>query len=430
MHSHTDGEMAIPRVFNSNTPFIIVSGGSELTFLSKEENNQGCEEEKESLVQAITPHLGRVMQHGTAKHMVTQGREESEENPCVSIVAQAEREDFQEFSPTITQGPFSRSQQLKKLRSVSKESAFISDTEDEDFDVSTKRSHYHWQRKQRRKARTRQSPEEGGEPPVICGLWVQEIDWLKSADAENVAAASSAELIPPPPQFTDSVLCSCCHRDTHSSTCDEGCSCAELGDFVRESEDVSPSEDLCRSIMSDETSSSEDRTGSDFDCGLDQTSESICTHDGDSDSSCCAEDDTQTPERLGVEANVSDSNFDLMHVSGFNLSHVDWDYNSDDPSDTGEVLNAVGGRVTKMPKLCASPLLEDLIKDTLEDWTHNMAHNEGLIFHHQLQPRGCQYREGEEYSILHHIQNGSYGDVFCVQDKRTGFKCAAKRVSQ
>lgn len=92
MHSHTDGEMAIPRVFNSNTPFIIVSGGSELTFLSKEENNQGCEEEKESLVQAITPHLGRVMQHGTAKHMVTQGREESEENPCVSIVAQAESE--------------------------------------------------------------------------------------------------------------------------------------------------------------------------------------------------------------------------------------------------------------------------------------------------------------------------------------------------
>lgn len=48
----------------------------------------------------------------------------------------------------------------------------------------------------------------------------------------------------------------------------------------------------------------------------------------------------------------------------------------------------------------------------------------------QLQPSCSQYREGEEYCILHHIQNGSYGDVFCVRDKRTGFECAAKRVSQ
>lgn len=48
----------------------------------------------------------------------------------------------------------------------------------------------------------------------------------------------------------------------------------------------------------------------------------------------------------------------------------------------------------------------------------------------QLEPTGSQYREGEEYCILQHIQNGSYGDVFCVRDNRTGFECAAKRVSQ
>lgn len=46
----------------------------------------------------------------------------------------------------------------------------------------------------------------------------------------------------------------------------------------------------------------------------------------------------------------------------------------------------------------------------------------------QLQPSRCQYREGEEYRILRHIQNGSYGDVFCVRDAATGFTCAAKRV--
>ena len=82
--------MAIPRVFNSNTPFIIAAGGSELSFLGKEDDGHVGEEEKESLVQVIAPHLSRVMQHGTAKHVVTAGQEVTAENPCVSIVAQAE----------------------------------------------------------------------------------------------------------------------------------------------------------------------------------------------------------------------------------------------------------------------------------------------------------------------------------------------------
>lgn len=90
MHTNSDTEMAIPRVFNANTPFTIMTGGSELSFLSKEDNSQGCEEEKESLVQAIAPHLSRVMQHGTAKHVVTEDHGESEDNLCVCIVAQAE----------------------------------------------------------------------------------------------------------------------------------------------------------------------------------------------------------------------------------------------------------------------------------------------------------------------------------------------------
>lgn len=30
--------------------------------------------------------------------------------------------------------------------------------------------------------------------------------------------------------------------------------------------------------------------------------------------------------------------------------------------------------------------------------------------------------------MLRHVQNGSYGDVFSMRDKQTGFTCAAKRV--
>nr|XP_008296491.1 PREDICTED: uncharacterized protein LOC103369530 [Stegastes partitus] len=411
-----DRGMAIPRMLNSNTPFIIVAGGSELSFLGKEDDDgQGCEEEKDSLVQAIAPHLSRVMQLGTAKQVVLEGHEE---NPCVSIVAQAEREDFQEFSPTNTQSPYSRSQLLQKHRPLSKEAAVMSDTEDEDVD---KLQHYHLQRKQRRKPRAQQNQEEGEEPPIIRGLWVQEIDWLKS---------TSAEIIPPPPQFTDSADL-CMYEDE--------CDC------VRRLEES----DQLGSADPDDTSSSEDR-GSDSDCSLD--CESVCTHESESDSSFCLEADVQ--DRLGVEANASNSTFDLMHVSGFNSSsHAEWDSGSteclqsllgvsdhafphssvsvsgcDDTSH--KVFDELRGKVTKIPKLFVSAFHRGLIKQILNDWKSTKPANEGLIFHHQLQPNTSRYREGEEYCVLRRIQNGSYGDVFCVRDNSTGFRCAAKRVSQ
>nr|XP_046232537.1 mitogen-activated protein kinase kinase kinase 14 isoform X2 [Scatophagus argus] len=422
--------MAIPRLFNSNTPFVIVTGGSELTFLGKEDSSQGCEEEKDSLVQVMAPHLNRVMQHGTAKHVAAEGREE---DPCVSIVAQAESEDFQEFSPTNTQCPYARSQLLRKHR---KEPTFRSDTEDEDLDVAR----YHFQRKQRRKT-GRQIHEGGEERPIIRGLWVQEIDWLKSSDRETT---SCAEIIPPPPQFTDSAS-----QLLQSCLCED---CADVCECVLE--DVSLSEDQDRSADTNDTSSTEDRGGSDSDCDcdLERDSESVCTHESESDSSCGAEDGIQ------AEAAVSDLTFDLMHLSGFNSSsHAGWDSDSTgcvqsllgisgstyapsavntpqcafgfhDMSDTDTVLEILRGRVTQMPKLSVSPFFKGLIKQTLSDWKTSKPLNEGLIFHHQLRPSSCQYREGEEYCILHHIQNGSYGDVFCVRDKRTGFKCAAKRV--
>ncbi|KAF1373530.1 hypothetical protein PFLUV_G00239840 [Perca fluviatilis] len=430
MHSH--GEMAIPRMFNSNTPFVIVTGGSELSFLGKEDNNgQGREEEKDSLVQAIAPHLSRVMQLGTAKHVAPEGKDVTEEDPCVSIVAQAEREDFQEFSPTNTQCPYSRSQLLKKQRSLSMETSLPSDTEDEDFAVAARLPLHPLQKKQCRKTR-RQIQEDGEERPIIRGLWVQEIDWLKSAGRETTSS-SSAEIIPPPPQFTDRCL--------GDSSVYEGCA------------------DVCiRGLLpvdTDDTSSSDPGGGSDSDCGLEQDSESIYTHESESDSSCGAEDDTQTPASFGAEARMSSLTFDLMQVSGFTSTcHAEWDFDStgcvqsllgnsdttsavntfqcafsfDDTSDIDTVLDGLRGRVTRLPKLFVSPFFRDLIKRTLNAWKTTTSVNEGLIFHHQLQPSSSQYREGEEYCILHNIQNGSYGDVFCVRDKRTGFQCAAKRI--
>ncbi|XP_026206423.1 uncharacterized protein LOC113155902 isoform X2 [Anabas testudineus] len=437
MHPDSDRDMAIPRMFNSNTPFIIVTGGSELSFLCKEDDGQGCEEEKESLVQAIAPHLSRVMQHGTAKHVISEGQEESEENPCVCIVAQAESEDFQEFSPTNTQSPSSSrySQLLKKYRPLGKDASLLSDAEDEDFILVNKLPQYQLQRKQRRKIRTRQIQEDGEEPPIIRGLWVQEIDWLKSAERKTT---SPAEIIPPPPQFTDPASVLCSHGDL-SSCIYKSCTCADVCVCVRGLEAVSPSEDQYRSADTEDTSSTEDRGDLDTDCGLEQDSDSFCTHESESDSSCCVEDDIR--DNFGVE-DTSNSPFDLMHVSGFNsssshrdstgceqsllgLSDSSWCFN--DRNDVDTVLDELRGRVTQIQKF-VSPFFSDLIKQTTNDWKTKKHVNEGLIFHHQLQPISSQYREGEEYCILHHIQNGSYGDVFSVRDKRTGFECAAKKI--
>ncbi|XP_054899169.1 uncharacterized protein LOC129368276 isoform X2 [Poeciliopsis prolifica] len=369
--------MAIPRMLNSNTPFTIVTGGSEISFLGKEESSQGCEEEAESLVQAIGPHLTRVMQLGTAKHVITN---DLEGIPCVSIVAQAEREDFQEFSPSNTQNPCLRPHLLQKHRSFSEDAALLSNTEDEVF-------HQHLHRKQRRKTRSRPKRlEEGGEPPVIQGLWVQEIDWLKTTG-----------IIPPPPQFTDSYRLP----------------------------------DSCMSGQTDDLSSSDDRDCSDCD------HESVFSHESESDSSCCSESD-----QLGIESNISDPTSDLMNVSGF---HSNWDSDSlefleslqeiSDSSqatftfnDSDSEFDELKGRVMQIPKLFISTFINHSIKQILDNWTTTKPANEGLIFHHLLHPNSFQYREGEEYFVLHHIQNGSYGDVFCVRDKSSGFKCAAKRI--
>ncbi|MGH0128066.1 UNVERIFIED_CONTAM: hypothetical protein FKN15_004506 [Acipenser sinensis] len=45
-----------------------------------------------------------------------------------------------------------------------------------------------------------------------------------------------------------------------------------------------------------------------------------------------------------------------------------------------------------------------------------------------LKPVNYEYKEGHEYTVCSHIQNGAFGEVYCVKDNSTGFQCAAKRV--
>ncbi|XP_043082218.1 uncharacterized protein LOC122329739 [Puntigrus tetrazona] len=89
------------------------------------------------------------------------------------------------------------------------------------------------------------------------------------------------------------------------------------------------------------------------------------------------------------------------------------------------------GGVTQMDRRHFSELFCEMIKEvTREKDTEKMNVNEGFLFHPKqfLQVKNSEYREGHEYSFLRHIQNGSYGDVFSIRDKQTGFTCAAKKI--
>lgn len=92
--------MAVPPVFDSDAPFAVVGGGSDLSFLNLDDSSRGCAEEPDPLVQDIAPHLSRAMQQGTAKHVVREG---GEDRTCLSIVAQAERKAALQKHKTLSQ---------------------------------------------------------------------------------------------------------------------------------------------------------------------------------------------------------------------------------------------------------------------------------------------------------------------------------------
>lgn len=248
-----------------------------------------------------------------------------------------------------------------------KEAVLMSDTDDEDVPHTW----FNLQRKQCSRS-SRPSLEGGEERPIIRGLWVQEI---RLTSGSTALISSSTEIVPPPPEFTDSVSCSCA----------DVCKCA-MG-----SEDMSQSEDA------DDTSSVNDREGSDLE------QDSVCTDESESSSSSGAEGGA--PE-FRVRDGTSMLTLDLMLVSGSSSGakqgsdsvqsllgvtdaiccsaavNTSQDAPVLDTSDDGTVLDVLRGRVTQIEKQMASAFFKDLMKQTQSDWRDSKHLNEGLIFHH------------------------------------------------
>ncbi|MCJ8728470.1 hypothetical protein PDJAM_G00004800 [Pangasius djambal] len=101
-------------------------------------------------------------------------------------------------------------------------------------------------------------------------------------------------------------------------------------------------------------------------------------------------------------------------------------------SDYSELTwRTLQGVVTHPDRYRIAPFFREMMKETEHDRNQEKTKiNKGFLFHPQrfLQAKNSEYREGQEYSMLRHVQNGSYGDVFSVRDKQTGFTCAAKRI--
>ncbi|XP_026876090.2 uncharacterized protein LOC113583770 isoform X2 [Electrophorus electricus] len=121
----------------------------------------------------------------------------------------------------------------------------------------------------------------------------------------------------------------------------------------------------------------------------------------------------------------------MLSYGGKDLGH---DLDSDSPGfkDCTELpLSELRGVVTHTTRCHFSVFFREMVKNVEQERDLGKVNvSEGFLFHPQkfLQAKNSEYREGREYSLLRHLQNGSYGDVFSVRDKQTGFTCAAKRI--
>ncbi|XP_056432626.1 mitogen-activated protein kinase kinase kinase 14 [Gadus chalcogrammus] len=462
--------MAIPRLFNSYSPFLVVERGSGRTFLEKQdgpagEEGEGPNEEEGSLLaRAIRPQLSCALERGTAQDMTSEWPGALQKNPYVSIVAQAEGEGLQEFSPSSTEPMFPRALVLSEQRPVQvRKHAPLSESDGEACPPAHQR---HPCRKPRRKPwRRRSLVENHQEPPIIQGLWVQEIDWLRPRPGHGTASLAAdptwtpslpCGIIPPPPQFTDRVVAAAaaaaahhrCHGDDAATSGDDGDRAAvRLKRLTLEEEEEEDAEHTGGQNHSGDPDSALGPRGG----GGGGGSESARAPTASGGSASWASWSSDEPE-----AEFTSSSWSRGSDSSGGGSVPDCSDRSENPGGSGctcasvavgsqctcaaEVGGAVGegllaelrGKVTRAESRFIWPFFKEREKQQpMHECTDaDEQANEGILLHDLLQPAGWMYREGLEYDSLRHIQNGSYGDVVCIQDRRTGFQCAAKRVAQ
>ncbi|TSK28041.1 Mitogen-activated protein kinase kinase kinase 14 [Bagarius yarrelli] len=67
-------------------------------------------------------------------------------------------------------------------------------------------------------------------------------------------------------------------------------------------------------------------------------------------------------------------------------------------------------------------------EEDAEEGTKESETNEGILFKEELQPQDYEYRERRDYELGDLLKQGSFGVVYTIRDKSSGFVCAAKKV--
>ncbi|KAK9977903.1 hypothetical protein ABG768_019686 [Culter alburnus] len=94
-------------------------------------------------------------------------------------------------------------------------------------------------------------------------------------------------------------------------------------------------------------------------------------------------------------------------------------------------VTALRDYVTTEDPCFAYSFVKDVLREERErdeDEREESDKNEGILFKEGLQPVNYEYREGREYERCRFLKQGSFGEVYSIKDKGTGFMCAAKKV--
>ncbi|XP_035262531.1 mitogen-activated protein kinase kinase kinase 14-like isoform X2 [Anguilla anguilla] len=354
--------MAVHRMFNSTTPFKELKGGSEVgcAYPREEASAEGTGGKQDLRVRKTL--LDVLLTRGSAKQ-VGAGDQETEKQR-VSIIAQAECEGPQEFTPTRTEHSFIRSDFTNKYRpSVEhhgvRNNVACPAAQEEDRPAPVSPQTKKRRRRQRRR-RHKEKEREGERERTPSGVPEQESSSSYSLEHGQVVLECTGSSY----NFSD---------------------VQNLG--VQETESPGSVERGLRPPRCDELplgfpAHTPLSWGSPGLCG----SLSLCSQESGSDSQ-------------------------LSSLEGCELA-----------------VQALRGSVSQEERCFAGPLCKAL--ETEKERKGDSYVNEGILWHpeEKLQPQDFEYREGQEYTRLNPIQNGSFGDVYRVRDNSTGFTCAAKKI--
>ncbi|XP_036390585.1 mitogen-activated protein kinase kinase kinase 14-like isoform X1 [Megalops cyprinoides] len=363
--------MAVQRFFNSTSPFKDLKGGSVLGFPCTMDDlgTEGKEVKEDS--GRLLRNLSMVLKQGTAKQV---GTGDQEKLYCVSIIAQPESEGPQEFTPTSTEHTYIRSHLINKYRSSAEHHGLYNHvarpaTQGESSLAPINPQPCRSPRKRRKRQRRRRKAKK-----ELEGEQERHRQRVPSGVPEQESSSSLSHQWAP----------------TEASECtSSGYSYSGIQNLgVQETE--WPGSDLGR------------RSSDELPLGYLQHT----AHPWAQQDLCVLPDLSQCSQESG-----SDSPFSSLE--GFELA-----------------VNALRGSVSQEERCFAPRFFKAVERGYLEEERGDSDINEGILFHpnEQLQPKDFEYREGEEYTRLDPIQNGSFGDVYSVQDNSTGFKCAAKKI--